>query len=1137
MLNGEHPYDQLESDQPQEDEKQQSNIKQNNSVPSGLSDSQASRSQILTKDKNAFCEHDRTVPNSPCTAMQYVRDHEVAVGENNEQHGTRWEIEAQVDNNLTTHEPDNDAFDDGTHHDSTSTPQMVVATSLPVFQIEEESVTTLAAGDHQGQVMQSDMNENVCTTPADTHLNSKREACSDCDGTVDHEEEPLQPLNSEQNSVKHPPLMAVSPQPQLDVDVYSPQHGSGEISVDSQLISSPPEQQQTVIGDLDEDPLQNLSDLASDSSQQLSDTSELKDGPPQCRLDENPTNLLPHVAVSQQQQQQQPDPGDQEEGPPQLHSDDSAAPLSLHVVVPPTQPQPQHLAVDDGKDDPLKRLLSVKNSLSDYPPEGGTVQDCPNENIIDKFSPCAAISSQQELDAGDHTEVSSPHLSDKYPADNLSPTISESSKQHSHSGDLDEDQQVQDHSDKNSVNLSSCSSDSLKQQLDAGNDCPPQLPSERKSQVDFVAATQPWQQSYSIGQKEGLLQSASDVSEHSPPAVIPLQKSDKHSDKDLLACTGLSPQPARVSVNVRKKGHWKCGKHYCKKHQRGKVRHSKPRKRRLDSSELPQAQPSKSKEPGPANRNNDSCPTNRGRKNLEKQDGSGGHKCSRGEQGSSCTQQSSSFEGNGDDDGDKDRDREPYSGGRKLHAQHKDLNWILLLLMVLLILCFCIPQQASHTDTESVCSAGQHQTTPLDLKSSHFPDSSLDECTPALFRGGIFSKQRENGGEESASSSTFPGGYSTDHLVSEEETPRFMGQGEEMAGLKKLHLKRRERESPKITPYVSSGVQLDFNISREDCPLLMSEPKIFTCPSPDDNGQEVSHDYDASRYECTCIPDLIDKHMIFHSNCVFKSSKLTCRPNPNVRHILTDVNIYHHQQSPPLHYVTNFSIAHSSNSTLEHEGDEEQGDDDPPSQFRGPGTTYKKSPGRSEGHALDSGVGTKSASNQVPTTQIPPVAATTIDTSWRTSLKKDKIVYLRPSIDDAYHSSFQTILSMEEQTPRSPNYRDELVGVKQFNHNDNSKKELADALSFQPPEPLLERCEWTSLLLEPSMRAFPYPLPGDDESFLDFHDIPGDIHVFVAGSILYTSQKPSSPAMCSVLTDATIDQSQRYPLRYFTTKY
>ena len=1034
VLNDECPSDRLKSDQPQEDKKQQSDIKQNNLVSNNPSDSQASRPQIPIRDKNGFYECDGAALSSPCTAILHDRDHEIAMGVNNEQHRTVSEIEAQVDNNLPVHPPDNGVFDNTTHHNSTSI-QQVESSDLvpPISQIEEEPVTTLAIGDQEGQAIQSD---NVCTTLADTQLNSKRENCDDCNETNDHEEDPLQPVDSEQNSVNLPPLTAVSPQQQLDINVYSPQHDSDEISVDSQPISSPRKQQQIVICDREEEPLQNL---ASHSSQQLSDTSELKDDPPLCHLDENLIDLLSHVTIS----------------------------------------------------------------------------------------------SQRQSDADDQREGSSPHLlSDKHSTDNLLPAVSESSQQHPHMGDLDENQPLQEQSDKNSVDLSSCSPNSSKQQLDTGNNCPPR---QGKSQVNSMASTQPQQQPCRVGQKEDLLLSTSSINEHSPHAVISLQKSDERSDKDLLACTALLPPPAHVSVTVREKRHRKHRKHHRKKHRQGKRRYLKAQY--YCKHEPSHTQPSKSKEPGPANRNDNSCPANKGSKNTEKLDGSGGCKYLQGEQGNLYTQQASSFGGNAgdDDDGDKDRPRQPYSSRRNFHAQHKDLNWILLLLIVLLILCFCTPQQASHNDTELVCSTGQHQTTSLDLKCSHFPDSDLDECTPALFRGGIFSKQRENGGEESASSNIFPEGYSTDHLISEEETPRFMGQGEEMAGLKKLHSKRRQRERPHTTPSASPGPQLDLNVSGEGYPLLMSEPKLFTCPSPDDSSQETSRDYDASQCECTCTPDSVDEHMIFHSNCVFKSSRLTCGPNPNVRHILTDVNVHQHQQSPFLHYVTKFSSTDSSNTTQEHEEDEEQEDDDPPSQFRGPGMVYKKSSGHSEGHTLDSGVGTNSASNQVPTTQIPPVAAASIGTSWRTSLKKDEIVYLRPSTDDIYHSSFQTVLSVEEQTPRLPNYRDELVSIKQFNHKDSSKKELAEVLSLQPPEPLLERREQTLLLLEPSMKIFSYPSPGD-ESFLDFQDVRGDVCVFVAGSTLYPSRKPSSPIVCSVLTDDTIGRSQRYPLKYFTTK-
>ena len=682
--------------------------------------------------------------------------------------------------------------------------------------------------------------------------------------------------------------------------------------------------------------------------------------------------------------------------------------------------------------------------------------------------------------------------------------------------------------------------------MDADSNFPPQCPSEGNSQVNSVAK----QQSCPAGQKEDPLQSASDINERSPLTMTSSRWSGDSPHKDLPACTSLSSQPARLTVSKRQKKHRKRRKRRHKNHRCGKVK-LKPCKRRPLSNhvsiqhyrklERPYPQSLKSKGPEPANRNNDNAPTNKGSTNTEKQGGRGERRYLHGKRGSSFqpnTQQASSPGGNsGDDDGDKEGGKEPYSARRNTHTQDNALNWNLLLLVVLLILCFCFPrpedtpQQALYTDTEPVCSAGQHHTTSLDLKSSHFPDLSSDDRTPALFRGGIFSKRCQNGGEESTSSSTFPGGCSTDHLVSEEETPRFMGQGEEMAGPKKLNLKRRPRERLQTTP-ASPRPQLDLNVSEDVFPSLTSELKLFTCPSPEDNSQEMYHEHVTRTCTRTC--DSISEHVIFHSGCVFKSPKLSS--NANVRHILTDVNIYQHQQSPLLHYVTELSNADSSNATqeCEEDGEQLQGDDDPPSQFRGPGTAYKKSSGRSEGRTLDSGVGTNSAQNQAPTTQTSPVAAAKVDTSWRTSVKKGEIVYLTPNTAGGCHSTFQVILSVEEQTPRSPNYQDELVGTKRFNQKDNSKNEPADTLS---PEPLLEYRERSSLLLEPSMRVFPYPSPSDECS-LDFQDVPEDLCVFVSGCTLYMHRNPSFPVMYSILMDDTIGQSQRYSsLQYCTTEF
>jgi hypothetical protein len=1109
---------QLEADQRQErDVKDQYDIKQNNSVPNSLSDSQPSTLWTPTRDKNAVCELDRTASSESHTAMQCIRAHEVAVGKNNERHFTHSDIEVQVDNNLATHVPDYGTHtfdsDDATNHNGTvtRTPRMemsgsdFITTIPPVPQIEQQSISTISVADLQREEEHNDMENNIQT---DLQPSSECEVGDDCDGTYDRKEDSLQPVlnHSEQNSDDITPPTVVSAQQHSDAGVCAPLCDSDKNSVDSQPISSLPKQQPMDTDDQGESPLQNLSDLPPHSSQQLCDTCRVKDDSPQCCVDDNPIDLLPpRVVISSQEQS---------DALSQLHSDDSSVSLLPHCVVVPARTKQQHLAVDNGKDNPLKQLCSVQTSLSDQPPKGDTVQLRSSENTT-------VVSVNQQSDADVQREGSSQHLlSNEQSITEPSPVASIVSQQQPHQGS----QPVQDQSNQNTID----------QQLDA-----PPLLSKGKSHVNSVAsAQQPYQKEF-----------ASDTNEHLPNTVTSPRPSGNCPHKDLA----LLPQPAQLTIVIRRQQrdpkHRK-RRQYCS----GRVKRSKPRKKRPHSSHtslqryrkqgLPHPQPIKDKGPKPTNRNNGNAPMNTGRTDTEKQQG-----CRSDRRGNSFqpnTQQASSHGGSSNDGGgdDEDGDKGPYSGGRSFHSHP---NWILFLLIVLLILCFCFPQaeepsqQASHIDTESVCSAEQHHsTTSLDLKSSPFPDSSWDDHTPALFRGGIFSKPHENGGEETTSSNTFPEGCSTDHLVSEEETPRDMYQREELAGLEKLHLKRRRRERPRTTPPGSPRPQLDLNVSE---PSLRSEPKPFTCPSPE-NSQEESHDYDTSRRECIRSYDAIGHHMIFQSNCVFNSSRLICGgPSTNVRHILTDANIYQHQHSPPppLRYIPDLSNADSSNTAPEREEDveqQEEEDDDPPSQFRGPGTAYKKSPDRSEGRTLDSGVGTNSQTqNQIPATaQTLPVAAAKIDTSWRTSVvKNDEIVYLTPSSEntvDGHRSNFQVVLSVEEQTSRSPNYRNELVAT-QLKDN-----EPADPLSLQPSEPLLERRERTSLLLEPSMRVFPYPSPGDECSLNFFQDVPENSScVFISGSTLYMTRRPSFPVTCSVLTDDTIGRSRQYRrLLYFTTK-
>ena len=1335
--------DRLESDRPQEgDEKYQHDIKQNNSMPNASSVSQVSTLRTPTRDKNAVCKLDGTASSESHTEIQCIRAHEVAVGTNNEQQCTRWEIIAQVDNNLTmdalangTHTLDRD---DAAHHNGTRTPRMELSGSDPVTaispvpQTEEQSVSTIATVDLQREE-HSEVDDNMCKTQTDLQPCSECELSNNYDETYDRKEDsPLWPVQSEQNFDDVPPPALISPQQHADTGVYALLCGPDKNSVDSQPISSPPKQQpintdnQGVKDDLPQccvdnnsidllphgvisSPEQSNSDdrrngpsqvhsddssispsphctcvvspaqttqqsLAADDGkgnplkQLLSVPASLSDDPPkgetvQLLLNENtidnhspctmvsshqqsaaddllsdehsvtkpspaiasissqeqlhqgdqpvqhqsnqdavdlslrsaissqqqldvdcdspplsegkshvnfvasaqqscpvgqkesasdtnghlpdtvnspPIYLLPCVAVSSQKQS---DVSDQREGSSQLlHSDDSSAYISPspHCVVSPAKTMQQNLAVDDGKGNPLKQLLSVQTSLSDDPPKGDTVQLLSNENTIDNHSPCTMVFSHQQSGADDRREGSSQHLlsSEHKP----SPTFSSQEQLHQ------SDQSVQHQSNQDAVDLSLCSAISSQQQLDVNGSSP--LLSEGESHVNSVASAQ---QSCSVGQKQSTL----DTNGHLPDTSTSPQQSGNGRHKDLA----LLPQPAQLKVVIRRQK--RNLKHRKRRHCGGRVKHSKPRRKRLHSRHTslqcyhkqgsPHPQPIKDKGPRPTtcDRNDNSAPTNKGNTDTEKPGCGSSKRESSFQPNTNNTRQASSPGGSSNDGGggDEDEDKDPSSGGRSFHSHP---NWILLLLIVLLILCFCFPrpeepsQRTSHIDAESVCSTVHLCTTTLDLKSSpHFPDSSLDDHTPALFRGAKFSKLRKNGGEESASSNMFPEGCSTDHLVSEEETPRDMCQGEELAGVQKLHLKRRRRERPHTTPPGSPRPQLDLSVS-EPSVKSMSEPKPFTYPSPEENRQET-HDRITSQGECTHSCDFVDHHMhmIFQSNCVFTSSRLLCGPSTNVRHVLTDTDIYQHQQTPPLHSVPNVSnAADSSNTTTGQEQEEDveqqqQEDDDPPSQFRGPGTAYKKLPDRSEGRTLDSGVGTNSQTqNQFPTAhQTLPVAATKINTSWRTSIKKDEIVYLTPSTDNTvggHRSNFQVVPSVEEQTPRSPNYRarDELVVTEQ---KDN---EPADAISLQPVEPLLECREYTSLLLEPLMRVFPYPSPSDESVLNLFQDIPeNNSCVFVSGSTLYANRRPSFPVTCSVLTDDMIGRSQRYRrLLYFTTK-
>ena len=189
----------------------------------------------------------------------------------------------------------------------------------------------------------------------------------------------------------------------------------------------------------------------------------------------------------------------------------------------------------------------------------------------------------------------------------------------------------------------------------------------------------------------------------------------------------------------------------------------------------------------------------------------------------------------------------------------------------------------------------------------------------------------------------------------------------------------------------------------------------------------------------------------------------------------------------------------------------------------------KKTSYRGEGLTLDSGVGTTSTQShdQVATTQSPPLAVAAIRTSWHSSLNSSALVYLTPSTGESHHSPMQV---EEEQTSRSY-CQDELVGLQKFDLKESSMIKQTDSLALHQPEPLFEDHEQ---LHEPAVKVFLCPYTGDEYS-VDFQHIPGDLYVFVGGSVTCTSRTFTSPIMHSVVTEDTIRRSQQYPLKYFTT--
>lgn len=517
--------------------------------------------------------------------------------------------------------------------------------------------------------------------------------------------------------------------------------------------------------------------------------------------------------------------------------------------------------------------------------------------------------------------------------------------------------------------------------------------------------------------------------------------------------------------------------------------------------------------------------------NAEKQSNDQ-HRRQSGQMYSTChsTQRASSPGGNDNDDDDDDEngDKRQHPGDGNVCGGHSDLNWILLLLLVLMILCFCQLQLDGDTSQpsphEHTC-ASQHQpNSGLSLSSE---TSSVDDGTAALNRGGFLSKQQQRNrsdtdSEGTISSSTFPGGSSAEHLVSEEEGPRFVETRDELAGVKKLRPQCKPREQPH-SPCVPPRPQpnLGHEPSQQSYPQLDSAPKVFTSPSPEADCQHVLVLHD---------PEEARDSRIYVSGC---SLYVLNSPEPSSR---TCTRTCCFLTEDAVHWVQRLSPQYCNTSGQEvdiEQNCEENGDS--PAIFRGPDTPHKNSPKRNEVtdlHTLDSGMGTGSVSNHIPAAQIPVVAGATVDTSWRTSLVNEDLVYLLPSSAKDFQSSFPTILtSVEEQTPRSSDYREELVGVKRFNWRRNSRED------HHLTQPVLESSQQDLPVLESALKVFSCPSPDDVCSYKD-QDV-GDVHVSVFMCIC-VKVYPWSLFVClfvfDVYTDSRISPSQWCPLRYFVTE-
>ena len=537
----------------------------------------------------------------------------------------------------------------------------------------------------------------------------------------------------------------------------------------------------------------------------------------------------------------------------------------------------------------------------------------------------------------------------------------------------------------------------------------------------------------------------------------------------------------------------------------------------------------------------------------------------------STTQRMMSLGGSDEDNNENDDERR-RPGINCIRRKYVEPNWILLLLIVLLVVCFCLnhihldkdaPLPIS-TPLEYTC-GGQHQY--CSYYELPMPESLIqdEENAVAVCRGGVMSKSAnkpETEGECTASSDTFPGGNSGGPAVSEEESIQTR---EEMACIK--HPGRRPnstskpREQPETPPDLPPR---PYSPVEQFQPTLDTAPRSFNHPPPepldpaqpkgDDGGQgmeETSYSRNGDQNGMMIM-------MICHSQCAaFKSPRDVAA---GACAFLTDVTIHRVQQATLLHCLPapvqedkdQLEVSCDNCSSVPVEEDEDGSErscdesddvavqereykldgsdsesDDSSSIFRGPGKVQQTS--KTADRTLDSGMGTGPATNQTPLTEAVKAVVAPVDISWRDSLNNGELVYISPSIDDLQVSFPFAWTSIEEQTPRSPNHQDELVGVKKF---DQIKQHQPLPVS----EPQLELPGESSEqnLLASVVKVFSYPSP-EMNCTHDMHDT----NIFIGGSrILYVSR--SSLALVTrsdrFLTDTTIAQRQKYPLQYFTYK-